>query len=41
MVCDIAGLEDALPRRELPDLNLGSQDRGFVVIKKLEEWNVA
>jgi hypothetical protein len=40
MIRDIARLEDALPRRELPDLDLRGEDCGFVIVKKLEEWDM-
>ena len=37
----VAGLEDALARREFADFDLGAEDRGFVVIEQFEQWDVA
>jgi hypothetical protein len=36
----VAGLEDALAGRELPDLDLCGQDARFIVVQKLEKGNV-
>jgi hypothetical protein len=40
MVGGVAGLEDTLARQESLDLNLRRQNARFVVVEKLEKWNV-
>jgi hypothetical protein len=37
----VAGLEDALARRESPDLYLCRENTGFVAVQKLEKGNVS